>query len=60
MDYNRKWVEKSCWKEKEKEIMCNKDGSYRGQCCCECVNQLEIRKHPWNKLAKGPISEVFG
>lgn len=35
---------------------------WKGKCCCNCTMQLEVRKHPWNKIpeAKGSISEVMG
>lgn len=35
---------------------------YKGRCCCNCVNQATLYKHPWNNIpeAKGRISEVFG
>ena len=31
-------------------------------CCCKCKFQVELLKHPWNKLkeARGQISETFG
>lgn len=33
---------------------------FRG-CCCACKNQVEIKKHPWNKSdGKGRISETMG
>lgn len=38
------------------------DKGYKGSCCCMCVSQLTVTKHPWNKseLAKGKISEIMG
>jgi len=30
-----------------------------GDCCCNCRWQTQINKHPWNKIAKGNISEQF-
>ncbi len=36
-------------------------GWHDGSCCCNCENQLELRKHPWNKdFGKGSISEGCG
>lgn len=40
--------------------MCNKSNSRNGECCCECIHYIELKKHPWNKLAKGSINETFG
>lgn len=33
------------------------EGWHDGSCCCNCKNQIELFKHPWNKINKGPISE---
>ncbi len=40
-------------------VKCNEPGSHQGDCCCNCVYQCEITKHPWNEeeLLKGRISE---
>lgn len=30
-------------------------------CCCKCIHQRELRKHPWNEnFGKGSISEGCG
>ena len=36
----------------------NKDGC----CCCNCVHQMPITAHPWNRslLVRGRISEIVG
>ena len=32
-----------------------------GSCCCNCVHQHALHKHPWNKdIGKGPCSETMG
>jgi len=36
---------------KEKEIC-------KTQCCCNCKNQIELYKHPCNKINKGSIMET--
>lgn len=33
------------------------DGENTGECCCNCENQIELFKHPWNQINKGGISE---
>jgi len=34
---------------------------YRGNCCCNCKNQIKLMCHPWNKgFGKGSISEQCG
>ena len=39
---------------------CTKD-EWKGRCCCTCVNQRVIVKHPWNDGAgKGRITESMG
>lgn len=39
---------------------CDK-GWHNGDCCCNCVNQFKLSKHPWNKdIGKGPVSEYMG
>ncbi len=36
-------------------------GWHDGSCCCNCSNQLELRKHPWNKeFGKGSVTESCG
>ena len=40
-------------------MSCNQ--GYKGQCCCECLYQLALTKHPWNKEPyKGSIKENTG
>ena len=39
--------------------MCEK-GWHTGECCCNCKNQIELFKHPWNKVNNGAISESTG
>jgi hypothetical protein len=36
------------------------EGWHDGSCCCNCKNQIELFKHPWNKLNKGSIFETTG
>ena len=43
----------------ELENKCDK-GWRTGECCCNCKNQIELFKHPWNLINKGPISESTG
>lgn len=38
---------------------CDKDGSFNGKCCCNCRHQVQLMNHPWNKIAKGSIKELF-
>ena len=34
------------------------DKGYKGYCCCNCKQQLELFKHPWNEgKYKGSISD---
>jgi hypothetical protein len=33
------------------------EGWHDGSCCCNCRNQIELYKHPWNKVNKGSIME---
>jgi len=33
------------------------DKGYKTDCCCNCKSQLELFKHPWNKINKGACSE---
>ncbi len=33
---------------------------YKGDCCCRCVNQIKLFKHPWNKQYKGSIMDFTG
>ena len=36
-------------------------GWYDGSCCCNCIHQLKLMKHPWNKeFGKGSIMESCG
>ena len=35
---------------------CDK-GWNTGECCCNCANKIELYKHPWNKVNKGPSTE---
>lgn len=28
------------------------------ECCCTCKNQIELFKHPWNKINKGTCSDT--
>ena len=44
---------------KTKGNKCDK-GWHTGDCCCNCKNQIELFKHPWNKVNKGAISESTG
>jgi hypothetical protein len=37
-------------------IPCDK-GWHSGECCCNCRNQLELMKHPWNKQFQGSVTE---
>ena len=37
---------------------CNK--GYKGQCCCECMYQLALTKHPLNETYKGSIKDKTG
>jgi len=36
---------------------CNSGWQNTGLCCCNCKNQIELFKHPWNTINKGPCSE---
>ena len=31
---------------------CNEQGSYKGQCCCNCLYQAKVVGHPWNQIYK--------
>ena len=35
---------------------------YHGYCCCNCVNQIQVNKHPCNTtlMLKGSITEPTG
>jgi hypothetical protein len=36
-------------------------GWHDGSCCCNCIHQLKLMKHPWNKeFGKGSIMESCG
>ena len=38
---------------------CNK--GHKGDCCCNCKNQIKLFCHPWNQnIGKGAISEPLG
>lgn len=40
---------------------CHKIPIGGGCCCCNCIYQVEIMKHPWNKgFAKGGVTETLG
>lgn len=40
---------------------CNEQGSWQGQCCCNCKWQKPVSLHPWNKPPfKGSIMDTFG
>ena len=37
------------------------DKGYKGQCCCGCIHQIALTKHPWNKEPhKGSIMDKTG
>ena len=41
--------------------MKNCDKGFEGMCCCNCIHQVKIMKHPLNKgEAKGSILDTFG
>jgi hypothetical protein len=41
--------------------MCyNKGWKNSGDCCCNCKNQIELFKHPWNEINKGSCIESTG
>lgn len=42
---------------KTEDNKCDK-GWHSGECCCNCKNQIELFKHPWNKINKGACSET--
>ena len=31
-----------------------------GECCCNCLNQITLGKHPWNQINKGSCLEESG
>lgn len=33
-------------------------GWHDGSCCCNCINQIELFKHPWNIKYRGKTSET--
>ena len=44
---------------KAQSLKCDK-GETNGNCCCNCSNQIELFKHPWNTINKGSITESAG
>ena len=40
------------------------NGNTQGRCCCNCANQVEIMRHPWNTMVggrmKGPVTQTAG
>ncbi len=39
----------------------NCDLGYKGQCCCNCKHQIQLRKHPFNSgFGSGSIMDVCG
>ena len=36
------------------------NGVNTGECCCNCENQIKLKKHPWNKIYQGSMSEDSG
>jgi len=41
-------------------MKCYKE-EFKGKYCCNCINQMEVVCHPWNKtFAKGRMSERLG
>ena len=44
---------------KTKDNKCDK-GWHDGSCCCNCKHQIELYKHPWNKVNKGAVTEKTG
>jgi len=36
------------------------DLGHNGDCCCNCMNQITLYKHPWNTINKGSTSEESG
>lgn len=40
------------------------DANRSGRCCCNCVNQVAIYRHPWNTMVggrmKGPVTQIAG
>ena len=36
------------------------DLGHNGDCCCNCMNQITLYKHPWNIINKGASSEESG
>ena len=40
---------------------CENADAWRGRCCCNCVYQMQVMKHPWNSgESSGRITEQFG
>jgi len=45
----------------EKYVKCfDAKAWHDGDCCCNCKNQIELFKHPWNSINKGKVSESTG
>jgi len=42
------------------KLKCNKGWKNSGDCCCNCRNKIELFKHPWNEINKGPCTEPTG
>ena len=40
--------------------MCDKGWINSEECCCNCLNQITLRNHPWNKINKGSCTEESG
>lgn len=45
-------------------IMKKINGKLMNKCCCNCKNQIEIMRHPNNKISggrmKGPVTKIAG
>ena len=40
---------------------CDKGFKEMGTCCCNCVHQMKLFKHPWNSnYGKGSIKDQMG
>lgn len=43
------------------EKTCSVKPQNNGMCCCNCINQIELKKHPMNtEFGKGGITETCG